>query len=379
MAVMENSPLVIFIVDDDASARRIAAFPFDGPDYQVHQFESGEACLAALDQAPDVILLDVEMTGMTGIDTCRALRAKGETRAHVIFISIHNDLETRLRAYDAGGTDYIVKPVTPEELAQKVVVARHILRQQQGLKDLAQQASQTAFTAMSSMGEFGIVLQFLRASFACASPELLARELIGALQLYGLEGLLELRLPGGCCCASSQGQCTQLELSILAHASRMERIFQFHDRLVINYPGITLVASKLPLADEDHVGRLRDNLAILAEGANARLAALVGEAARATQAQGIGRALTDLSAALEVVEQQQEDKRLSVLLEMDQFILELERSFVHLGLSQTQESSLSNLARKTSETVAGLLGDSKDVSDRLHGVAVQLRGLVTPP
>ncbi len=376
---MDNQPLVIFIVDDDASARMIESFAFDGMGYRVFQFDSGEACLAALELVPDIILIDVEMPGMDGIDTCRALRDQGESRAHVIFVSTHNDLQTRLRAYDAGGTDYIVKPINAAELVQKAAVAGSILSQHRGLEEQARTATQTAFTAMSSMGEFGIVLEFLRASFACETPDQLAAELLGALSRYELEGLIELRLPGDCYCASGQGTCTQLELSILAHASAMERVFQFRDRLVINYPGITLVVSKLPIADTEHVGRLRDNLAILAQGANARLAALISETARQNQAEGISQALAKLSVALDTVESKQKDKRLSVLLEMDQFSIDLERSFVHLGLNQHQEGELSDMARNTRENVGRLLGDSKDVSDQLHAVAVQLRNLVAQP
>jgi hypothetical protein len=222
------------------------------------------------------------------------------------------------------------------------------------------------------------VVQFLRASFACETPDQLADELIVALKHYGLDGLLDLHLPGHCCYVSSEGECTQLERSILAHVRNMERLFQFHDRLVVNYPFITLVVSKLPIADADQVGRLRDNLAILAEGANARLMALGSETARLTQSNGIRHALVDLSAALDAVEKQQEAQRLKALVAMDQYILDMEHLFVRLGLTEEQEGSLSDMARQTAENIGTLLGDDKAVSDQLHGVAVQLRKLVTP-
>lgn len=375
---MNQHPLKIFIVDDDATARLVAAFPFSGPEFSVLHLASGEACLAALDQEPDVILLDIEMPGMDGIATCRALREAGESRAQVIFISMHNDMETRLLAYDAGGSDYIVKPVLPEELAQKVAIARHHLTHELELAEQVQQASQTAFAAMSSMGEIGIVLEFLRGSFACQNREQLAGELIKALQHYGLEGMLELRQGENSCCASSLGPSTPLESSILGHAREMERVFQFHDRLVINYPCITLLASGLPTTDPDRIGRLRDSLAILAEGANARLLALTSESARQFQNHGIGGALGDLSSALETVERQQNNLKLRALMVMDQFIIDQEHAFVHLGLSQAQENSLSILAHQAAEDIGELLGDSREVSDHLHAVAVRLRQLVQP-
>ncbi|MBV5333424.1 response regulator, partial [bacterium] len=78
---------------------------------------------------------------------------------------------------------------------------------------------------------------------------------------------MQLRVQGHSHSYSSQGKCSPLETSILDHAKGMERIFQFHDRLAINYPGITLLALALPLENPDQVGRLRDHLATLAEGA----------------------------------------------------------------------------------------------------------------
>ena len=117
----------VFIVDDDPSSRLSSAFCFTGPEYEVHEFDSGEACLAALEIQPDIVLLDIEMPGVDGVQTCKALRDAGLAAAQVIFVSVHNDLETRLRAYDAGGNDYIVKPVLPDELGPKIAVARQVL------------------------------------------------------------------------------------------------------------------------------------------------------------------------------------------------------------------------------------------------------------
>jgi CheY-like chemotaxis protein len=375
---MDADALVVFIVDDDASSRCVATFPFKGGVDRVFEFGSGEACLAALDLQPDIILLDVEMPGLDGITVCRRLREAGCARTQVIFVSIHNDLETRLRSYDAGGNDYIVKPVLPEELAPKVAVARQLLAQQRGLEAQALQASQVAFAAMSSMGELGIVLQFLRNSFASASSRELSAALVDALRQFGLEGLLAAGRGAQRVCLSTQGACSQLELSILDHAAGLDRLFQFHDRLVVNYPNLCLVVSRLPIADDDHVGRLRDNLAILAEGADARLAAIAGDAVRSAQHRGIDRAVAGLSAVLESVEQQQQEHRLNVLYAMDQYILDLERSFVHLGLTEAQELALSTAARATAAHIGQLLGDGRGVADQLHTVTMGLRQLGGP-
>ena len=369
---MTDNNFTVFIVDDEASARMAAAFAFEDGDYKTVDFDSGERCLAALDQAPDVILLDVEMGGMNGIETCKKLREQ-EWLGHVIFISSHDDMETRLRAYDAGGNDFIVKPCNSEELLQKVRIAEQSLRRRSGLEEQAQMAARTAFSAMSSMGELGAVIQFLRVSFACESADPLVSALLEAMNHYGLQALVEVRMGDLESHASCQGACSELEKSILTHARTMGHVFQFSNRMVVNYPMVTLVASNLPLEDSDFVGRLRDHLAILGEGANARVQALLGDRLRRRQSQGVGEAVTELNDLLDQLEKQETAQRLSVLEVMDRYLLELEHSFVHLELTQKQEESLTQIARQASANVGELLGESREANSRLFRIAARLR------
>jgi len=78
------------------------------------------------------------------------------------------------------------------------------------------------------------------------------------------------------------------------------------------------------------------------------------------------------------VEQQQQEHRLNVLYAMDQYILDLERSFVHLGLTEAQELALSTAARATAAHIGQLLGDGRGVADQLHTVTMGLRQLGGP-
>lgn len=366
--------LNIFVVDDDPSDRMIATFQLDDPAYAVSEYDNGEACLAALGQSPDILLLDVEMPGMNGIDLCRAVRGAGHHQAQVIFISAHDDLNTRLTAYDAGGNDYIVKPYSAEELARKIRLAEVALEERRGLSDQAHHARQAAFTAMSSMGEMGVVLECLRASFACRAPGDLARALFQALEQYGLDGLAELR-PGADAQAfsSAGGTCSALELSILGHARGMGRIFQFSDRMAVNYPHVTLLVSGLPLDDPDRVGRLRDHLAVLAEGVEARIIAMGDEAQRLRQAEAIGQAAADLTATLGEVEARHGDNRIRILENGNVFLEEMERAFIHMGLNETQEAELIAMARKAMARASEVMGEDKGLGDRLQAVIARLR------
>jgi DNA-binding response OmpR family regulator len=373
---MSDKTFKIFVVDDDPVAQMITVDQLSDPRFEVQVFDNGEQCLAALDQSPDLILMDVEMPGRDGIATCHALREAGDSHAQVIFISSHDDLETHLAAYDAGGNDFILKPFAPEELAQKVRVAEQSLEQKRGIVEQAQYAQQAAMAAISYMGEQGTVIQFLRASFVCTTPGQLAATLFESLGQYGLQGLLELRDGAVAECHSSHGLCTPLEKSILSHARGMDTIFQFSDRLAINYPRVTLLVPNLPMDDPDRIGRLRDHLALIAEGAENRLQAMQVERQRLAQGEGIVRAAAELTGALSEIEAQQDKNRLRVLEVGNDYLTELERAFVLMEMTGSQEEALLTLARSAIDRYNQLQHEGKSLSDRLRQVAAGLENMV---
>lgn len=370
----------IFVVDDDASARMIAGAALESLDCVMREFADAPALLAALDDietsVPDLILLDIEMPGMDGIEACRRLRAAGNASTQVLFLSSHNDLETRLAAYDAGGNDFIVKPYELDELARKVGVARQTAAQHSALDVQTQFAQKTAFTAMSSMAEMGVVQDFLRASFACDSLAALAARLFEALRQYDLDGLAKLYGNDTWHCFSSKGACSQLETGILDHAGTLERIFQFGNRLTINYPDITLLVYPLPLDAPDRVGRLRDHLAVLAEGLQMRLQAMKTEQAKRLQSAGIARALDDLLLSLDTIEKSHAAHRLRAAEIDENYLREQVNAFVHLGLSEDQENHLAEMAQRTHAELASLRELDGSVSDQLRGVTTRLRSLL---
>lgn len=372
---MTNSSLEVFLVDDDPAARAITALHLENVAAHITEFDTGTACLSALDPAapPDIVILDVEMPGIDGIEVCARLRGAGANDTEVIFISAHDDLETRLRAYDAGGNDYLIKPFVPEDLRHKIEVARRAILARREVADHAQSARTAAFSAMNTMSEMGVIVEFMRASFACETPESLGALLGEALTQYGLNGFIRLHDERIGCCYSSTGRCTALEASILDHMQDMDRIFQFRDRLSINYPHVTLLIPDLPLDEHERVGRLRDHLAVLVEGAEARFLVLASEHQRLAQAGVVCAAVTALSGMLEEIEQQRRAFRDRLLaVGYDQQVA-LTDAFVRLGLSEAQEEALSAQAQNTIERISALQDHDIAIGQRLRAVTEQLK------
>lgn len=364
----------IFVVDDDPVARLIAVDLLRDPQFEVREFEDGASLLAAIDDAPDLILLDIEMPGMDGFTACRVLRQAGNDPL-TVFISSHDDLESRLTAYQAGGSDFIVKPYAATEFAEKIQAMQRLIEKRRELQAQAQYAAQTAFTAMSSMGELGAVLQFLKSSYSLENSAQLAKALFDTLQQYGLEGVLEIRMCAERDCFSSRGQFTPLEDSILGHARSMDRIFHFRDRMVINDPALTLIILNLPVDDPERIGRLRDHLAILVDGAAARIRALESEKRRSAQTSGISQVIAEISQTLAEVDRNQAGNRAQAMTVNSDFLQALTRSFTNMGLSEDQEATLTRLAENAYTRLGELMDDNRFISDRLNDVRQRLNQL----
>lgn len=364
----------IFIVDDDPVGRLAATEFLHASSHEIIELDSGEALLAQLDQAPDLILLDIQMPGMNGIEACQAMHAAGH-EVPVIFVSASDDLDTRLAAYDAGGNDYIVKPYAAQELAKKIEITGRRKQTAADWHDQAAMAQQAAFAAMSSMAEMGAIQDFLRASFSCASISELADAIARTLEQYELQGLVALRFGNDKTYFSSRGECTALEISILEHSRNLERIFQFHDRLVVNYPHATLLILNLPLHLPERMGRLRDHLAVLAEGAQARFIALHYEAQRLSQADKLRQIIGEMTTTLEEIEQHQKTHRVQLVnINCDQ-MQRLAKAFTHLGLSEPQEEGVSAVIQEGMEQISALQNSSLETGQRLREVTQKLRSL----
>src|SRR5574343_1935941 len=120
--------LRIFVVDDDPLILDMLAAILADVGH-LETFSSGEACLLRLAEVkPDLFLLDVSMPVMDGYDLCRRLKDDWETQdIPVIFVSAYDDSETRLRCYEAGGEEFILKPFEPVEIQCKLQVAERII------------------------------------------------------------------------------------------------------------------------------------------------------------------------------------------------------------------------------------------------------------
>jgi DNA-binding response OmpR family regulator len=112
----------ILVADDDADIRELVVFKLESAGFEVTAVEDGRAALDhALGDPPDLVVLDLMMPRLTGLEVCAALRAEPATeRVPVILLTAKAQESDVTRGFDAGAVDYMIKPFSPRELLSRV-------------------------------------------------------------------------------------------------------------------------------------------------------------------------------------------------------------------------------------------------------------------
>ena len=112
----------ILVVDDDPQIRRVMRVTLTGQSYEVDDAKSGDAALDKLRESRfDLVLLDMNMPGMDGLETCRAIRQQSEIA--IIMLTVRDSERDKVAALDAGADDYVTKPYNATELLARIRAA----------------------------------------------------------------------------------------------------------------------------------------------------------------------------------------------------------------------------------------------------------------
>ena len=124
---MENKKIKILVVDDDPDIIEIISYNLKKENYKVFSCYNGSDSIKIAEKEKlDLIILDVMMPGMDGIQVCEKLRSKNKFNNSIImFLSARGEDFTHIAAYDAGADDFVNKPLKPRLLISKV---RSLLR-----------------------------------------------------------------------------------------------------------------------------------------------------------------------------------------------------------------------------------------------------------
>lgn len=361
----------ILLVDDDPILLQMEQALLKGGGYRFTTAGDGLDCLARIQaERPDIILLDIIMPGMDGLETCRRIRAAADNAAiYIIFVSAMNDAESRLAAYDAGGDDFMLKPIQASEIRHKVEMA---CKSRQEVDDLRRNLSDTmsmAMTALSASGEMGVILHFFSRSIACQSMESLAGAVLDGFSSYGLSASVQLKYEGGPLTLNSQRRCSLIEQELLTNLSQdTRRVFDYGTRTVINFPHVCVLVKNMPVDEPERHGRMKDNAVLLTEGAEHRLQALASELAARRRQQRLATVVRGTEKELAEVREDYHRDQSELALTLTQLEQKLEAAFNHLALSETQETYLLEVVRPLAKQAQSLDEHNQKNDERLRQI-----------
>jgi DNA-binding response OmpR family regulator len=112
----------ILVVDDEIGALTLIGIMLERGGFGVLKAKDAKSALTVLDQnTPDMIILDVMMPGMDGIELCKVIRDRRDTGGTpILILSARGDAESIMRGIEAGANDYLPKPILHHDLVAKV-------------------------------------------------------------------------------------------------------------------------------------------------------------------------------------------------------------------------------------------------------------------
>ena len=126
----------ILIVDDEDNVRRMLATAFSLQGHETHCASDGKAALSLFSETqPDVVLMDIRMPEMDGIDALKVMRAQ-QPRIPVILMTAYAEVETAVEALRSGAFDYVIKPFDLDELSMVIQRALQLQEMKQEIRNL---------------------------------------------------------------------------------------------------------------------------------------------------------------------------------------------------------------------------------------------------
>lgn len=350
----------IFVVDDDIESRELIELML-GQFYEVETFSSAQACLDRLPaQIPDFFVLDVSMPGIDGFSLCRILRENPATRhVPVIFASGLLDLDSHLAGYDAGGDDFVIKPLNFPELKQKMDVLLRLREQASSLRQQIDDSELLTSLILSNLDEYAVLVKFLRALNGCEQYGDISTAMFEMLDAFHLDGVLQFRVDTYNLTINKQGEMRPIEASIINQIRDMGSVVTYKARSAYNFGYVSLMVYNMPQSDPELCGRLRDHFAIAVETANSRVTAIAERQENNRTKSEIALMLSEVGSAAQLLKQRYSEAHAEGSQRMTDMLHALDGEFTALGMSEFQEESIKDSVRSMAERLVELF----DLSD----------------
>jgi CheY-like chemotaxis protein len=354
---MSSKALILCVDDEPVNLTIMEELLQDN--YELITVNSGESCLQQVEiQKPDLILLDVNMPEIDGLETCARLKADAKTaEIPIIFVSALASQAELMAGYEAGGDDYITKPFSEEILQKKLQIVFASQQRKQELKQISDQAVEALRDNLSDTDELGMVIEFLHQCQTVSTLDELARNVFDCLREFELDSsLLILDEPENRIWFSDDIE-RPMESQILASLRGQDSVVSFGTRLAISSDHATILVRNLP-SGQKKIARVRGYLTILIEGLDSRIHAMQRESLLDQRGQVLVRVLQatrDNLGSIDNLHQQQKTRSGKIISTLG---IEIGKSIVKLNLTKQQENALMRIIESSAVQIESVYDDN---------------------
>jgi len=370
----------VLVVDDEPFNLEIME-EILAEDYEVSYAKSGAECMEIITQVmPDVVLLDVNMPGMSGYEVCQHIKENPKTtNIPVTFVSALDTLAERLAGYEVGGDDYICKPFEASELLSKVSIAVKYKKERESLRVDAELAMQKAMSAVKNTSDYGVLMQFLRSCVSCDSPEKLADLGLYTISSMGLRSSVQIRLGDEMVHKSSDGAINQLERTVVKKISREDQVVDLGVRSVFNFDHVSVLIKNMPMDDKEKYDYVKSNIAMLTEVLELRVLAMLqirNSSAPRQHAEldwsEVNTIKTRIVELLQTLSQSNNEFRPQYIRILSDLSYKLEDAFSNLEMTEQQEQAIIGLVDGAISEAHALQVVSDNINRELKVLTEQL-------
>lgn len=364
----------VLIVDDDRFMQGLLQKSLFNT-FDVRTADDGRMGVrVAREWLPNVIVLDVEMPGCNGYETCEILKQDPVTQdIPIIFLSSRSSVRERMLGLEMGADDYLEKPCAKEILLAKITRLGNNARQTKNLRVNASLAEQTAREALATSFELGKAVRFAESVQSARNlrslGEILARTLKD-MDLKVTAMVLDGEAPIFISSHSERIKPLEMELVQLLHTNG--RFIDFGCRTQVNFSRVAVLIKNMPLNDRARYGRIKDTVPFLLGVSDARISVLTAEQALYNQNQKLLGFVHKLQTSLTAMNGHLEASHSQLAKIMADLSVDLMMRMQGLGLEPDQEEHI----QQRVEAAMAQLHELLDAESDVHSIGEKMVGVL---
>ena len=368
---MDYKPFIYLTSADQAFIARIKDALTGSFDLNI--FHNAADCQAAVSRKqPHALLLDTSLPDGDGYALHQAIREDFDTSDVYQLLLCSADEAGR---DDMVADDFLIKPFADAAFLRKTSLLNKALENRQRASEQMSYAQSVAMTAMSSMGELGVVMGFMSKSFSCRTIQAVGELALNAIKQYDLDSIIYFSWDGESYIARTDNvEILPADREHIAQLRPLGRLLELNGQLVVNYEHTTILIKHMP-DDSALCGRLRDNIAMLCEGVESRVTGLLMEHDNLLKQQGIRYAVSEIRDSVANLHARQLAYLAAGRDMIGQVTHDFEDTFMHLALMPEVENELISQLVTLRQRMAELWSQPGEVEAKLQSVVSALEVL----